>query len=242
MTSFNIKTFLSLFICYSGLIYSQHNAIPTYEVIKTKLPVNIDGVLNDEAWGEADLIDNFVLNTGNSPSPYLTEAKVLYDDEFLYFAFRCADDNIWSTKTKRDDHLWEEEVVEVFLQPNKNEKSYIELEVNPLGALLDSYMLDSVRNLPFDSWNITDIKWAVSVEGTIDGEPGDSEWCCEIAFPLLNAVTAVNIPPQNGDAWYMNLYRAELKPAYTLISWSPTFKDDFHMPGFFGKLIFSEMK
>jgi hypothetical protein len=86
---------------------------------------------------------------------------------------------------------------------------------------------------------MTDLQSAVKVEGTIDGEPGDTEWTCEIAFPLLYAVTAQNIPPAPGDIWYINLYRAELKPEFALISWSPTYRDDFHMPGFFGKLIFT---
>jgi hypothetical protein len=225
-----------------GTSCGQSKIVPSYKVSRTTIPILIDGKLDDPSWAKAALINNFVINSDNSPTPYNTEGKILYDDKFIYFAFRCIDDNIWATKNKRDDHLWEEEVVEVFIQPNPTESSYIEIEVNPLGSLLDAYMLDSVKCLPYDSWNMVDIKWAVHVQGTVDGKPGDTAWTCEIAFPIVNAVTAINIPPKAEDIWRINLYRAELKPSYALISWSPTYRDDFHMPSFFGKLIFTDNK
>ena len=56
------------------------------------------------------------MNLDGAPGSYETEARALYDDTFLYFSFRCRDDNIWATFKTRDQHLWEEEVVEVFLQ------------------------------------------------------------------------------------------------------------------------------
>ncbi|HEV7644840.1 MAG TPA: hypothetical protein VGO50_12920 [Pyrinomonadaceae bacterium] len=36
--------------------------------------------------------------------------------------------------------------------------------------------------------------------------------------------------PNPGDTWLMNFNRVEVKPAAALLSWSPTGKDDFHMP------------
>jgi len=109
------------------------------------------------------------------------------------------DDNIWATMRRRDEHLWEEEVVEVFLQADPQQKSYIELEVNPLGAMLDIYMLDIRKPLHYESWNSEKLKWAVEVNGTVDGKGGDREWTCEIAFPLEDAVTAPHLPPRAGD-------------------------------------------
>ena len=233
---------LIFFWCLLNTAFIQTHDIPSYNAHFVSTPIIIDGIIDEPSWDKAETIKEFVNNSDNTPSPYKTDAKILYNNEYLFFAFRVIDDNIWSTKTKRDDHLWEEEVVEVFIRPNLNEPSYIELELNPLGTIFDAYMLDSARFLPFDSWNITDIKWAVQVQGTIDGEPGDDSWTCEIAFPVINAVTAPAIPPAAGNVWYINLYRAELKPNYALISWSPTYRDDFHMPSFFGKLIFANNK
>jgi len=139
----------------------------------------------------------------------------------------------------RDQHLWEEEVVEVFVQADPHQSSYIELEVNPLGTMLDIYLLDIRKPLHYESWNSQRLKWAVQLLGTVDGKDGDKEWTCEIALPLEDVVTAQNLPPRAGDRWRLNLYRVEQRPTPALLAWSPTFKDDFHLPGMFGELVFT---
>lgn len=213
--------------------------LPVYEVSRTTQPIKVDGKLDDAAWAKAR-VANLVLNRDGSPSPYKTEARVIYDDQFLYFSFRSMDDNIWATMRRRDAHLWEEEVVEVFLQADPHQTSYIELEVNPLATMLDIYLLDVRKPVRYESWNSEKLKWAVEVAGTVDGKEGDREWTCEIAFPLEDAVTAPHLPPRVGDRWRMNLYRVEARPREALLAWSPTFKDDFHLPGMFGELVFTD--
>ena len=169
---------------------------------------------------------------------YKTEARVLYDDNFIYFAFRAVDDNIWSTMKRRDQHLWDEEVVEVFLQADPVQGSYIELEVNPLGTLLDLYMLAARKPLHYESWNSERIQWGVQVSGAVDGKGGDKEWTCEIALPMEDIVTAPQIPPKPGDRWRMNLYRGEHFPKPAGLAWSPTMQADFHIPKRFGEIVF----
>ena len=218
---------------------AQGPRLPVYEVGRTAGPIKVDGKLDEAAWKKAPLVGDFVNNSDGSPSAYKTEARVLYDQNFIYFAFRCADDNIWSTMKRRDEHLWEEEVVEVFLQADPNQPSYIELEVNPLGTMLDIYLLDIRKPLNYQSWNSAKLKWGVEVLGTVDGKDGDREWTCEIALPMEDVVTARNLPPQAGDRWRINLYRVENRPTPSLLAWSPTFKDDFHLPERFGEIVFS---
>lgn len=212
-------------------------AAPVYEVTRAAVAPKIDGKLNDAAWVKAASVE-LVRNADGAKLPYSTQARVLYDDKFLYFAFRSEDSNIWATLKQRDAKLWEEEVVEVFLQPDPAKKSYMELEVNPLSAMLDIYLLDMRKALLHESWNSARLQWAVNVDGTVDGKPGDRSWTCEIAFPLEDAVTAPNFPPKPGDEWRLNLNRVEVKPAPELLSWSPTGKDDFHMPNMWGTLRF----
>lgn len=214
----------------------QSQALPVYELSKTATPIKVDGNLNDAVWAKAARFSDFRLNLDGTPSPYETEARALYDDAFLYFSFRCRDDNIWATFKTRDQHLWEEEVVEVFLQADPNRTTYIELEVNPLGTMLDIFLLDVRKPLHYESWNSQKLKWGVQVFGKVDGKNGDKEWTCEIALPLEDIVTAKN-PPQPGDRWRLNLYRVEQLPQPALLAWSPTFKDDFHLPGKFGEMV-----
>ncbi len=213
--------------------------LPVYEVLRARAPLRIDGKLDEEAWAKASAIDNFVNNLNGSPSTYKTEARILYDDKFLYFAFRCVDSNIWATMLRRDQHLWEEEVVEVFLKADPRQNSYIELEVNPLGTMIDIFLLDVRKPLHYESWNSENLRWAVHAVGSVDGQQGDKEWTCEIALPLEDIVPAPSIPPKPGDRWRLNLYRVEKLPTRAHLAWSPTFKDDFHMPEMFGEIVFS---
>jgi hypothetical protein len=217
----------------------QTASAPVYEVSRTATPIRVDGKLDDAVWAQALPFPDFRLNLDGSPAPYKTEARALYDDTFLYFFFRCRDDNIWATFKTRDQHLWDEEVVEVFLQADPNQANYIELEVNPLGTMLDIYLLDIRKPLHYESWNSQNLKWGVQVSGTVDGKTGDREWTCEIAVPLEDVVTAKNLPPKAGDRWRMNLYRVEQLPKPALLAWSPTYKDDFHLPQKFGEIVFT---
>lgn len=226
---------VTVFACAVG---AQSRQLPVYEVSRTARPIRVDGKLDDTAWGEAP-VANFVLNLDGSTSPHKTEARILYDDNFLYFSFRSVDDNIWATMRRRDEHLWEEEAVEVFLQADPRQPSYIELEVNPLGTMLDIYLLGVRKPLRYESWNSEKLRWAVRVDGTVDGKGGDREWTCEMAVPVEDVVTAPRLPPREGDRWRMNLYRVETRPVPALIAWSPTLRDDFHLPGMFGELVFT---
>jgi len=214
---------------------------PVYEVLGASSPIRVDGLLDDPAWAEAPVLGAFRNNRDGSASPLHTEARILYDESYLYFASRFVDTNIWATLKRRDEHLWTEEVMEVFLRADRNDTPYIELEVNPLGALIDIYLLDIRKPLHYESWNSEKIRWAVRVEGTVDGQPGDKDWTCEIALPMEDIVPAPAIPPRPGDRWLFNMYRVEKKPAPAGLAWSPT-GSDFHQPQRFGEIVFSDRR
>jgi hypothetical protein len=106
--------------------------------------------------------------------------------------------------------------------------------------MLDIYLLDTRKPLHYESWNSEKLRWAVHVDGTIDGKDNDREWTCEIALPLEDVATAVHTPPQPGDRWRMNLYRVERKPEVAELAWSPTLQDDFHVLSRLGEIVFTD--
>src|SRR5262249_39885251 len=224
---------------YPSVIAQQ---LPSYKVARVMSELKIDGQLNERAWADTAPVGSFLNNRDGSVNKLITEARVLYDDQYIYFAFRAVDRNIWATMKRRDDHLWLEEVVEVFLQANQTIPNYIELEVNPLGTMLDIYLLDTRKPLHYESWNSEKLQWAVHVDGTVDGKDGDREWTCEIALPLEDIATAAHIPPQPGDRWRMNLYRVERKPEDAELAWSPTLQDDFHVLPRLGEIVFTDRR
>jgi hypothetical protein len=232
---------LALATCCASVTVAAQQA-RVYEVARVTTPIKIDGRLNERAWTEAALVGDFLNNRDGSSSKLTTEARVLYDDNFVYFAFRIVDKNIWATMRQRDQHLWLEEVAEVFLQADPAVPNYIELEVNPLGTMLDIYLLDTRKPLHYESWNSEKLQWAVSVNGTVDGKEDDRDWTCEIALPLEDIATAPHRPPRVGDRWRMNLYRVERLPEVEELAWSPTLQDDFHVLPRFGELVFTERR
>ena len=216
--------------------------ISHYTVMRTLGPIKVDGVFDEPSWRAAKSTGAFRANDGSETPTSRVEAKMLWDDSNLYFAFECDDTDLAATMTKRDEHLWQEEVVEVFIDPDGDGKNYIELEVNPLGAFLDLFVLTPVVPIPYESYNIP-AKWAVKVDGTVQNSSDqDRGWSVELAVPLKEAVTAPNRPPKDGDRWRLNLYRIERKPKDQLIAWSPTLKPSFHTPSRFGEVTFSTRK
>lgn len=222
------------------VVLTSAQETPTYRVLKTDQPVEIDGRLDEAVWKQVPSVGPFRINQNGEPSNLPTEAWIVYDDEFIYFAFRLEDENIWATYRQRDQHLWTQEVVEVFIHPNPEHPAYIELEVNPLGTMLDIFLLDIRKPLPYESWNSKHLKWAVQVDGTVDGTANDRGWTCEIALPFEDVAMAPNVPPAPGDRWRVNLYRVENRPEKVGLAWSPTLRPDFHVPSMFGTIEFSE--
>jgi len=103
--------------------------ISHYTVMRTLGPIKVDGVFDEPSWRAAKSTGAFRANDGSETVTSRAEAKMLWDDSNLYFAFECDDTDLAATMTKRDEHLWQEEVVEVFIDPDGDEKNYIELRL-----------------------------------------------------------------------------------------------------------------
>jgi Carbohydrate-binding family 9 len=238
--SLKIVLIVQTLICLVSITACAQPSQPAiYQVARVMSPIKVDGRLDDAAWKDAPLVGDFVNNRDGARNKLTTEARVLYDDNFIYFSFRAVDRNIWATMRQRDQHLWLEEVVEVFLQADPQVPNYIELEVNPLGTMLDIYLIDTRKPLHYESWNSEKLRWAVQVDGTVDGKDGDREWTCEMALPIEDVATAPHRPPQPGDRWRMNLFRVERFPEVAELAWSPTLQDDFHVLPKFGEIVFT---
>ena len=204
--------------------------------------INIDGRLDELSWLSAKGV-NLVLNDGTMPT-HTTIAKMLWDEKFLYIAFHCEDPDIWATMKKRDDPICKEEAVEIFLDADNNQKTYIEIEISPRNVVFDLYMLRAKPWWGLSDWNSPGLSSKVKVEGTLDNRKDrDEYWDVEIALPFTDIITSPHSPPQEGDLWRINLYRIERpktgKPEYSALS---PVKGSFHQPAKFGKIIFIKEK
>ena len=210
--------------------------------VRAHEPITIDGKLDERAWrqaGRVPLAHCFLSRQGKPPLD--TAARLLWDDEHLYIAFECDDPDVFGRAGPRDSELWEEEVVEVYLDPDGDGRDYLELEVNPRNAVIDLKLpaADQVKGdayKRFRQWNCVGWKTAVHVDGTLaNRDDTDRRWTAEMAIPLAGIAPA----PKIGDRWRLQLYRIDRskslgeKPMYA--AWSPT--GNFHVPERFGTLI-----
>lgn len=214
---------------------------PEFVCYRAANPIIIDGKLDDPSWQGATTVDLVLADSGEDPRQK-TQARVLWDDEYLYVAFHCDDSDIWGVTTERDKDIYNQEVVEVFLDPDRDNYTYLEIEVSPLNAVLDLFMLNR-GGRPKGLWDWDSDGLLTAVE--VDGDPSkrgteDRSWTVEMAIPMSDCYTAPNLPPEPGDVWHMNLYRidrAERGDEYT--AWSPPRRLNYHTPERFGRLVFS---
>jgi len=218
------------------------NDRPAYICHRAATPPVIDGRLDDPSWRGAPPISLVLADTGAAPRQPTT-ARLLWDDDYLYVAFHCTDSDIWAVTTERDRDIYNQEVVEIFVDEDCDDYGYIEIEVNPLNAVLDLFMLwrDDRRRGLWD-WNSEGLRTAVWVDGdpTRRGTP-DRAWSVEMAILMADFMMAPHLPPRPGDIWHANLYRidrATWGDEYS--AWSPPGRINYHTPQRFGRLIFSD--
>jgi hypothetical protein len=139
--------------------------------------------------------------------------------------------------TKRDDPLWNEEVVEVFLDPDGDGLNYAELEVSPNNVVVDLLLARPRADLAASlRWDIDGLLTAVG------RTPGG--WVAEIAIPWPSLEAAgVRSPPAAGDTWRVGLYRIKrprgVEGEDEFLAWSLTQADrGFHDPERFGYVRF----
>ena len=104
------------FGCGPGATEEAVAALPTYRCRRTLRPIRVDEMWEDAGWRPAASTGPFLTGTPAACRNIPTEARLTYDDRTLYIAFRCADRDIYSPYQNRDDSLWNEDVVELFLR------------------------------------------------------------------------------------------------------------------------------
>ncbi len=183
-------------------------SLPTYKAPKRQGDIVIDGALDDQGWKNAPSTGAFV-RTGDGGQPrFRTDARLVWDDEFLFVAFNVEDEDVWAKADKKDDPIYQEEVVEIFIDADGDGKTYDELELSPKNVQFDAYFPARRQgmDLAWDSGMVS----AVKVAGTLD-DPSDKDqgWTAEMRIPVRNLASVLRWPPQPGDKWRFNLYRLE---------------------------------
>jgi len=113
--------------------------VPVATAGLTDAPPALDGALDDACWQSATVLGSFVkLDASQLASPG-TEARVCWDAANLYVGVRCEEPNMKALKmqmTARDDAVWRDDCVELFLDTNLDRTSYYHFAINALGTVM----------------------------------------------------------------------------------------------------------
>jgi hypothetical protein len=179
------------------------------------------------------------------PVAHPTTFRAVWSEAGLFLRFDARDESPWHTLTKRDEHLWDEEVVEIFLDLDGSGRDYYELEVNPANVTCDLRMIspwpDKKGDITFDLDGL-----ATQVHLT------DGTWTATALLPWaglrsLPSAASIVLPPKPGDAWRFNVFRIE-RPGgpeaperdAVFAAWSPPPGESFHVPAAFRSFVFEE--
>jgi hypothetical protein len=131
--------------------------------------------------------------------------------------------------------LWEQDVVEMFIDEEGDCKRYMELVVSPNGVLCDLMIIHEDDNAPLSF--IIDKEWEVQGFETFIEVDGDRR-TYTFTIPFSNFAS----PPSAGTVWRANFFRIDDEENGTrhYQAWSPTGAVNYHISDRFGKLVFAD--
>ena len=187
--------------------------------------IDLDGRLDEAAWGGAAVASGFVQqrpNPGRPPSEP-TEARVLYDGKALYVGMRMADSQparIDARLGRRDAYL-ETDWATVMVDSYDDDRTAFMFRVNPAGVRVDRLLFDDVNE--DQSW---DAVWDVAT--SVD----EGGWTAEFRIPLSQLRFRGGAAVQ---AWGLNVQRVHFRTGETSL-WAPILPSDQGYVSRFGVL------
>ena len=216
-----------------------------YKVTRLSEPIEIDGNWDKESWQDIPALD-IEKHMGEEPDfkPEV-QAKVAYDREAIYVIFQVDDRYVKCSVDEYQGPVSRDSCVEFFFTPGTDlSKGYFNLEVNCGGTALFAYQKErgvGRVHIPRSDFNKIDL--AHSMPRIVVPEREEPvTWTIEyrIPFDILPKYTEVKRPAP-GFEWRANLYKIASRtshPHYLTWSYVDHPEPQFHLPQYFGTLVF----
>lgn len=217
----------------------------TYRVQRMKGNPTIDADWNKAAWRDvAPATLEYYMGEEPAHQPKV-QAKVAYDDQFLYLIWKVDDRFVLAKRTEHQQDVCRDSCVEFFFTPggDPREKGYFNLETSCAGVkLFGAHVVGSERD-KFTARDFASIITANSLKGPIDPEIAKpTTWTLEYKIPLALLEKFGRIErPRPGVTWRANLYKCADDASHPhWLTWSPVTNAQpaFHLPKYFGILAF----
>ena len=181
---------------------------------------DLDGVLDEEVWLTAAVIDDFVQQepAEGDPATERTVVRLMYDAQSLYVGVEAYDsqaDGVIATEMRRDSRrLLDEDNFQIILDTFHDSRSGYMFVTSPLGAKLEQQIAEEGEGgFGGNSPNINvnwDGVWHVSSRRT------DQGWVAEIAIPLVT----LRFPQAERQVWGVNFMR-NIRRKNEQVFWAP---------------------
>ena len=183
----------------------------------------VDGVLDEEAWKNAAVVESFTQQepSDGAAATERTEVRLLYDANHLYIgvhAFDSQPGGVVATEMRRDSpRLLDEDNFQIILDTFRDSRSGYMFVTNPLGAKLEQQVFEegggnvrgAASNINRD-WNGV---WNAAARRTSDG------WSAEIEIPMVT----VRSPEVDVQTWGINFMR-NIARKHEQVYWAPIVK------------------
>jgi hypothetical protein len=173
-----------------------------------------------------------LVGTVNGEEPRLqTIVKMCRSADYVHVRFECEDDHVVATYENRDDPIYREDVVEIFIDEAGAGTHYKEYEFSPRNVIFDALIEKKPDERPIvnTDWDHEGLRSRVAAR--------DDGW---LVYDIDLPVSSFGKPPVPGTSWRMNFYRIDGDPQGNrhYWAWSPTGKVDYHKPEKFGYVLF----
>ena len=164
--------------------------------------IQIDGILDEQAWKDAYIATNFFLKfpVDTALAPFQTEARVTFNDQFIYVSFVCYDDDkpYIVQSLKRDFDFDNNDHVGFEIGPYNDKQNGFFFSVTPFSVQLEGTVSGGgASDMSYSSsW---DNKWYSK------STRHKNKWMAEIAIPFKS------IRYKNTGEWNINFLRWDRK-------------------------------
>ena len=245
----NIISLLSVFILMLiGCKNSNNNSeveIMVYTVSRAQIPPEVNAQWEKEPWlsTPALSLNNYM---GDKPEHFpKVQAKLVYDDQAIYVIFRVQDKYVRAVAKKYQDSVYKDSCVEFFFTPSEDiGEGYFNLEMNCGGNALFHHQKKPRReSVAISEQDFNKLTIAHSLPELIDPEiKVDTTWTLEYRLPFSILEKYANvIKPESGVKWRANFFKCADDCSHPhWLTWSSVDypKPQFHLPQYFGTLIF----
>lgn len=185
-------------VCTTPTLPAQVSQPNVLEAHRIETGIRLDGVLDEQAWQQADKISNFTqreLHEGQ-PASERTEVAILYNESTLYIGVWCYDgepDKLTAQKMQRDFDFDTEDNFKIIIDTYRDRRNGYLFVTNPNAALFDALVLDNGQQVN-ETW---DGVWDAAAERTKEG------WFAEIAIPF----STLKFSSEQKQVWGINFER-----------------------------------